>query len=588
MNLKWFFHTFKNFPLPVRDRLAGITIGTRLIVIVGLLSLLALGAGASGLYGMYTLNQGFESVYQNRIVPLNELKTISDGYAVDLPSIANKVRDRTLEPEAGVKELKQAMGKLNGAWKAYRGAAHTVEEDVQIDGMKPLVENADRVVQDLIAKMASKDYSEISDFVTHQVYPATEAITGDLGELVALQLRESDKAYTKSQDRYETMLWAMTIAVSAGILAAVAASMLLVHTIRSKLRATINIARRIAGGDLTAEIETRSKDETGEVILALKDMNDGLARLVGGVRTGVEEISSVAAQIAAASADLSARGAAQAATLEQTAATMEELTSTVRNNSDRSRDADSLAKATASVAVKGGAAVGETVNTMTAIRSSTKSIADIVTVVDDIAFQINILALNAAVEAARVGEQGRGFAVVAAEVRNLARRSAAAAKDIKALVGESVLSVERGSHLAETAGGTITEVVAEVKRVTEIIADIAGASREQSSAIEQVNQAVMQMEQVVERDAELAESASNAAELLKRQAEQLARAAKAFKIPVLQKVESESAVPESPAATQVIAFPKQAAHPAPRRSAANAAPKPRSASYKAFSAVKPG
>ncbi len=558
----------------VRDKLAGIKIGTRLILIVCLLSVLAVGAGAAGLYGMYSLNLDFKSVYQNRIVPLNELKTISDSYAVKIPSIANKVRDRTLDPDAGVKELGQAVETLNEAWKGYRGSSHTVEEDVQIDGMKPLIENAHHVIKDLIAKMGSKDYNEISDFVTHQVYPATESLTENLGDLVNLQLRESDKAYLKAQERYQTILLGITVALSIGILAALAASLLLVYSIRSKLRLTVQIARRIARGDLTANLEIRSRDETGEVMLALKDMNESLARLVSDERVAVEEIGSIAKHIASTSADLSTRAIEQAATLEETAGNMEELTSTVRNNSDRTVEADSLAKAAALDAANGGKAVREMVNTMTAIETSTKRIADIVAVVDGIAFQINILALNAAVEAARVGAQGRGFAVVAGEVRNLAQKSAAAARGIKALVGESVLSVGRGSRLAGAAGGTITEVVAEVERVTQIIADIAGASCEQSDGIEQVNQAVMQMGQVVEQDAGLAESASKTAETLMRQAEQLELAVKAFKISDAKKIRPEGAYLEPVAETHVIAFQKRAAHPAANL-AADSIPRPR-------------
>ncbi len=289
------------------------------------------------------------------------------------------------------------------------------------------------------------------------------------------------------------------------------------------------ITRRIASGDLSAEVVTRAGDMTS-LLAGMKTMNDNLKRIVGEVRTGTESISTGSKQIASGNADLSSRTEQQASSLEETASSMEELTSTVKQNAENARQANQLAAGASEVAVKGGKVVGEVVSTMSSINESSKKIVDIISVIDGIAFQTNILALNAAVEAARAGEQGRGFAVVATEVRTLAQRSAAAAKEIKTLIGDSVHKVEDGSRLVDEAGRTMAEIVAAVKRVTDIMAEISAASQEQSSGIEQVNQAIVQMDQVTQQNAALVEEASAAAESMQEQARGLVAAVSVFKL----------------------------------------------------------
>jgi methyl-accepting chemotaxis protein len=305
---------------------------------------------------------------------------------------------------------------------------------------------------------------------------------------------------------------------------------LVARRIKKALDQAIDASKRIASGDLTAQLTVESSDETGELIASLKEMNEGLARIVGEVRTGADSIATATEEIAAGNSDLSQRTEEQASALEETASSMEELTATVKQNAENAQQANQLAINASGVAVKGGDVINRVVLTMESITGSSKKISDIIGVIDGIAFQTNILALNAAVEAARAGEQGRGFAVVAAEVRSLAQRSAAAAKEIKTLIEDSVGKVQDGSRLVEEAGRTTQEIVTSIKRVTDIMGEISAASREQSSGIEQVNVAITQMDDVTQQNAALVEEAAAAAESLEDQARQMVGVVARFKL----------------------------------------------------------
>jgi methyl-accepting chemotaxis protein len=290
-----------------------------------------------------------------------------------------------------------------------------------------------------------------------------------------------------------------------------------------------DIAESIATGNLTLSVQVKPND-AGSMVFSMKTMQERLAMTIGTIQKSANEIATASSQIAAGNIDLSSRTEQQASSLEETASSMEELTSTVKQNADNARQANSLAVSASEVALKGGAVVSQVVDTMASINDSSKKIVDIISVIDGIAFQTNILALNAAVEAARAGEQGRGFAVVATEVRNLAQRSAAAAKEIKTLIGDSVDKVAVGSKLVLDAGSTMDEVVASVRRVTDIMGEITAASLEQSAGIEQVNQAIAQMDQVTQQNAALVEEAAAAAESLMDQAADLSQVVSVFQI----------------------------------------------------------
>ena len=304
----------------------------------------------------------------------------------------------------------------------------------------------------------------------------------------------------------------------------------IVKGITRPLDQALQLAKTVASGDLRYEVDVKTTDEVGELLAALKQMSSNLADIVGRVRRGTDAIAGASSEVAAGSMDLSSRTEQQAASLEETASSMTELTSTVRQNNENAEHARKLAGTASKVAVHGGETVSQVVQTMGAINESSKKIVDIIGVIDGIAFQTNILALNAAVEAARAGEQGRGFAVVASEVRNLAHRSAAAAKEIKQLIGDSVERVEAGSRLVSEAGVTMGEVVKSVRDVTSIIGEIAVATGEQRQGIEQISDAVSQMDSVTQQNAALVEEAAAAAEALQQQAASLAEAVAVFKV----------------------------------------------------------
>jgi methyl-accepting chemotaxis protein len=305
---------------------------------------------------------------------------------------------------------------------------------------------------------------------------------------------------------------------------------LLTVSITRPMGRALAAAQLVAKGDLTGDIEVTSRDEAGALLQALQDMNGNLLRIVTQVRAGTETIATASSEIAAGNQDLSSRTEQQASSLEETASSMEELTATVKQNADNARQANQLAISAADVATRGGDVVARVVDTMASINDASKKVVDIISVIDGIAFQTNILALNAAVEAARAGEQGRGFAVVATEVRSLAQRSAAAAKEIKGLIGDSVARVDSGTALVGEAGRTMEEVVSSIRRVTDIVAEITAASNEQSAGIEQVNQAIAQMDQVTQQNAALVEEAAAASESMHDQSLQLSRVVGEFRL----------------------------------------------------------
>ena len=359
----------------------------------------------------------------------------------------------------------------------------------------------------------------------------------------------------------------LTVALgAAAILIGAIFAFLITRSITGPIREAVRVAETVSAGDLTSNIVVSSTDETGKLMAALKAMNDSLVGIVGQVRSGTDTIGTASSEIAGGNLDLSSRTEEQASSLEETASSMEELTSTVKFNADNARQANQLAIAASQVATQGGAVVSEVVATMGSINDSSRKIVDIISVIDGIAFQTNILALNAAVEAARAGEQGRGFAVVASEVRNLAQRFAAAAKEIKTLIGDSVEKVDAGSRLVDQAGKTMSEVVASISRVTSIMNEITTASDEQRDGIEQVNRAITQMDAVTQQNAALVEQAAAAAASMQDQAARLSEVVGVFKLNALapsRTVAPRQAVAVRPAPAPAPALRHAARAPAP-------------------------
>ncbi len=339
-----------------------------------------------------------------------------------------------------------------------------------------------------------------------------------------------DAAAVEIQRQYTSGRALLVMLGLAAIVLGIVAAWWITRTITHPINEAVKVAETVSAGDLTSDIQVHSSDETGQLMHALKNMNSNLLNIVAQVRSGTDLMATASCEIAAGNQNLSSRTEEQASSLEETASSMEQLTSTVRFNAENAREANQLAATASEIASRGGSVVGEVVTTMGSINDSSRKIVDIISVIDGIAFQTNILALNAAVEAARAGEQGRGFAVVASEVRVLAQRSAAAAKDIKVLIDDSVRKVALGSDLVDKAGHTMGEIVQSISHVTRIIGQISHASEEQSIGIAQVNDAITQMDQVTQQNAALVEQAAAAAESMQDQSAKLAEAVSVFKI----------------------------------------------------------
>jgi methyl-accepting chemotaxis protein-1 (serine sensor receptor) len=419
---------------------------------------------------------------------LDELKVLFGKLALDAVVI-----------EAAEKELTQLNEKYLEALKQYDPASADSAKAVDT-----LVKGMDREPTERIDK--------IVDYVNES----------------SARLRASNQETLQSEAKAAT--GTMLAAIALLTLIASVLTYWIIGSVIRPLHHAIEIAQTVASGDLTTQIDVVSKDETGQLLHALKDMNDNLVRIVTQVRSGTDAIATGTSQIATGNLDLSSRTEEQASALEETASSMEEITSTVKQNADNARQANQFAANASDVAHQGREVVSQVVTTMDAITGASKKIVDIIGVIDGIAFQTNILALNAAVEAARAGEQGRGFAVVATEVRNLAQRSANAAKEIKALIGDSVEKVDTGSRYVAQAGETMDAIMESVKRMTDIMGEITAASQEQSAGIEQVNQAITQMDQVTQQNAALVEEAAAAASSLQTQADQLSAAVGVFRL----------------------------------------------------------
>lgn len=381
-----------------------------------------------------------------------------------------------------------------------------------------------------VAAMRSQNIPLATELLNGKLDQTYQELRVPLDELIKLQLNEGKKEFTLSQSSFITVRMVSIIMLVLGLSAGAVIGFWLVRGISTPLNYAVEIAQNIAHGDLSQQVEVDSSNETGQLLQALSDMNQSLIKTVSEVRNSTDTIATASAQIAAGNMDLSSRTEEQAASLEETAASMEELTSTVKNNADNAQQANQLVVAASDYAVKGGEVVEQVVSTMESIKESSRKIVDIISVIDGIAFQTNILALNAAVEAARAGEQGRGFAVVASEVRNLAQRSAGAAKEIKELIGDSVEKVDNGARLVDAAGVTMGQIVTSVKQVADIMSEIAAASNEQRSGIEQVNTAIVNMDEVTQQNAALVEEAAAAASSMQDQASHLASTVAVFQL----------------------------------------------------------
>ncbi|MBC7995498.1 MAG: MCP four helix bundle domain-containing protein, partial [Rhizobacter sp.] len=469
-------------------------ISTRLSLGFAAMGLLIALLGAVALNRISTISDEFAMVQDDRfpkIVLVNNIKG-------EVNEIARAVRNFFIMTEPA--DLKSQFDEVASSNVKINEAFDKLEKGITSEKGKAMLaevvaaRTSYRVQRDRVIELAQAGkLDEARPVLLKEMRPVQLVYMNKLDELIKLQedlMLESGKAVAASASGSRTLVASLVaLAFSLGALLAWG----IIRSTTRPLNQAVDIARAVAEGDLSIEFKSDGKNETGLLLAALHDMKSRLAKIVGGVRENAEGVATASAQIAQGNNDLSSRTEEQASALEETAASMEQLSSTVKQNADNSRQANQLALGASSVAMKGGEVVGQVVDTMKGINEGSKKIADIIGVIDGIAFQTNILALNAAVEAARAGEQGRGFAVVASEVRSLAQRSAEAAKEIKSLISSSVERVERGSQLVDQAGMTMTEAVSAIRRVTDIMGESSAASTEQSAGIKQVGDAVSQM-----------------------------------------------------------------------------------------------
>jgi methyl-accepting chemotaxis protein len=440
--------------------------------------------------------------------------------AVDDPAVREASAKRLA---VNLADADKAMQDLEPLLVAAKGKTILAETRTRRDEYVALIGK----VQSLLAE-GKKD--EARDLAYGKLYDAMHAYAKSLRDQLSFQETRFGDLAADADDVYATALRIIGGVAAVALLLAIAAAIVITRSVVRPLNRAVEVARTVAAGDLTSRIDVQGSDEASQMMQALKDMNASLATLVLDVRTGSIEIAGAASEIASGNLELSSRTEQQAGSLEETASSMEEMTSTVRQNAENALQANQLAANASGVARKGGEVVARVVETMSDIDAASRKIVEIIAVIDGIAFQTNILALNAAVEAARAGEQGRGFAVVASEVRNLAQRSASAAKEIKQLIDDSVGKVSLGSQLVSEAGTTMGEVVNSVQRVTDIMGDISSASREQEGGITQINRAITEMDSVTQQNAALVEEAAGAAGSLQEQADRLAQLVAVFKV----------------------------------------------------------
>ncbi len=548
-------------------------VGTRLLA--GFLTLSILGAivAAIGIYNMAQMNERTERLYTRELLGISHVKEAN----INLVIVGRALRNVMLasseqERQAAIAAIAAARGRLKDHLDQGRqlffsenGKRMFAEVDSGTRDYEAAVEQALKLVQ---AEGLQENRAAV-DYLLATVAPRADAIDERMTSLTRIKERNAEEAAQDASALYESSRAMMLMLVLGSAVFGVGLGVVITRGLTRQLGGEPayagDIASRIAAGDLSVDVALRQGDRSS-LLFAMKTMRDSLAQIVGEVRNGTDAIASASRQIASGNLDLSSRTEEQASSLEETASSMEELTSTVKQNADNARQANGLASSASAVAERGGMVVSQVVDTMASINDSSKKIVDIIGVIDGIAFQTNILALNAAVEAARAGEQGRGFAVVASEVRTLAQRSASAAKEIKLLIDDSVGKVDAGARLVDQAGATMDEIVASVRRVTDIMGEISSASLEQTEGIEQINMAVSQMDQVTQQNASLVEEAAAAAESLQGQAGKLAELVSVFKLDARAPSVAAPAA-QARTATRLAAPALAPARPEPRKAA---------------------
>lgn len=507
-------------------------ISTRLMVLVALMSVLLVSVGALGLFGMSLTEEGLRTVYQDRTVPLSQILVVQRDVLRNRNAANHGVVLADSSKTASILEgMHRSSKEIDTTWAAYMATELTPDEARYAKEFEQaragFLNNFLLPVQ---TALQAGDFERARVLVSTVEESAYAPVRESLTKLTKLQVDVAKEKYEEAVVSYRNIRNLSIVAIVFGIALSVFLGWSLVRGISRSLLQAITASDAFAKGDLTQSIRANGQDEVAQLLRSLSAMQDSLIRVVSTVRQGSEGVATASSQIAEGNQDLSSRTESQASALEETAASMEEMTSTVQQNAANAKTANQLANSASEVAEHGGQVVAQVVDTMRGINDSSRKIADIISVIDSIAFQTNILALNAAVEAARAGEQGRGFAVVAGEVRTLAQRSAVAAKEIKQLIDDSVARVEQGSAQVDKAGSTMSEVVSSVRRMTDIMAEISAASAEQSAGVVQVGEAVQQMDQATQQNAALVEEMAAASASLRGQAQDLVQVVSVFKL----------------------------------------------------------
>ena len=512
-------------------KLTRLNIGQRLGLGFGVVILLMLALTVIGVYRLNQINGNIRSIANDsypRTVMANTVKGALDETA---RSMRNLLFMSTVDEIKGeLDAIARAGGVIDETLKRLAGDTTSAEGKRMLDAVNAARAQYTPVLNNFLAAVKDGQVEQARDLILPEIAPYQAAYFKALDNLIAFQGRGMEQA---GQEAEHVSGAASVLMIAMAIIATLLAVLVgysVMRSITRPLNAAINIAERVAGGDLSVRVESTAQDETGKLLAALQDMRDGLVSAVTQVRDGSDAISVAAREIADGNANLSARTELQASTLEETASSMLELTDAVNHNADNARQANQLVLNASQVAMQGGEVVTQVVSTMKEIKDSSRQIVEIIGVIDGIAFQTNILALNAAVEAARAGEQGRGFAVVAAEVRGLAQRSASAAKEIAGLIQNSVRKVDAGSELVDAAGNTMQDIVRSVKHVADIMVEISAASEEQSAGIRQINDAIEQIDDMTQQNSALVEQAAAATQSMHDQSVALGRAVAIFKI----------------------------------------------------------
>jgi methyl-accepting chemotaxis protein-1 (serine sensor receptor) len=549
-----------------RKMFSKFTIKARLIGTMVLMAIMLVGVAAMGAFGLQKTNEALKGVYSNQLassIAISEAQARLLQARTVLDRVILRIDDPKIEEMVGRAE--EFHQQSENAWQRYLALpADSVEKKLSDDVAAKRVIYLKEGGQALIIAIRNKQRADAERLLFEKVQPLFASLNTSTEELSNLQMKNAAQSFEASQSLFASISTTTIVGALLGLLIVASSAFSLIRAITRPLQEALDHFDAISAGDLTHRIEAKSSDEMGRLMMALSKMHQSLITIIGEVRTGTETIATASSQIASGNQDLSSRTEEQASSLEETAASMEELTATVKQNADNARQANQLAVSAAHTAAKGGVVVGHVVDTMVSINESSKKIVDIIGVIDGIAFQTNILALNAAVEAARAGEQGRGFAVVASEVRSLAQRSAGAAKEIKALINDSVAKVVDGTDLVNQAGATMEQIVDSIKRVTDIMGEIAAATQEQSAGIEQVNQAISQMDQVTQQNAALVEEAAAASETMQDQASKLAEAVSVFKLETPQTITLAKAPRATSSAVGQKVLPAASAVSAPR------------------------